>query len=93
MDTRADRTRVVISGKAMTTPKSLPVATRVWCAGCQRSYDITTDQLILEGFVCDCGRLSMPARFRTTTEPTPPHILTPRPRKTRHPRRRYVGRV
>lgn len=47
----------------MATPKSLPLGTRVFCAGCQKHYEIDTDTLMAEGFVCDCGKLRMQPRF------------------------------
>ncbi len=55
--------RVVISGRAMSTPKSMPLGTRVFCSGCDQHYEIATDTLMTEGFTCECGKLEMAPRF------------------------------
>lgn len=57
--------RVVISGRAMLTPKAMPLGTRVYCAGCDQHYEIDTDTLMTEGFTCACGKLEMAPRFAT----------------------------
>jgi hypothetical protein len=83
--------RVVISGRAMLTPKSLPVGTRVYCAGCQKHYEVDTDTLMTEGFVCECGKLEMPPRF--ATKENKGAIYNPRYTQPAVPRRRSVRRV
>lgn len=57
------RGRVVISGRWTTTPRSLPTSTVVYCARCERRYEIDRDTLMLRGFRCECGALELEPRF------------------------------
>lgn len=55
--------RVIIRGRALATPKSRPDTTRVFCSGCDAWYEITTDDLMIKGLKCRCGKLKMLPRF------------------------------